>query len=70
MYTVNDESQHLIISGVPALGLQDNLRKLCGRYGDVKSLVFIPNHAEEQFVEAYHIQYDRIQSARQVFSKI
>ncbi|XP_034255573.1 uncharacterized protein LOC117653789 isoform X2 [Thrips palmi] len=64
VYTVNDESQHLIITGVPSLGLQDDLRKLCGRFGDVKSLIYVPNHATEQFVESYHIQYARIQSAR------
>lgn len=49
---------------MPTLGLQDDLRKLCSRFGDVKSLIYIPNHATEQFVEAYHIQYARIQSAR------
>ncbi|GLH02838.1 Uncharacterized protein GBIM_08801 [Gryllus bimaculatus] len=64
VYTINDESQHLIISRVPALGLQDELRKLCSRYGDVISLVFIPNYEGEEFTEAYHVQYSRIQSAR------
>ncbi|KAK3918626.1 RNA-binding protein 48 [Frankliniella fusca] len=64
VYTVNDESQHLIISGVPSLGLQDELRRLCFRFGDVKSLVYIPNYSSENFVEAYHVHFSRIQSAR------
>lgn len=64
MYTVNSESQHLLVCGVPSLGLQDELRRLCGRFGDVKSLVFVPKYAEEEFTEVYHVQYSRIQSAR------
>ncbi|KAJ1524926.1 hypothetical protein ONE63_009784 [Megalurothrips usitatus] len=64
VYTVNDESQHLIISGVPSLGLQDELRRLCTRFGDIKSLVYVPNYTTEKFVEGYHVQYARIQSAR------
>lgn len=61
---MNDESQHLIISGVPSLGLQDELRRLCTRFGDIKSLVYVPNYTTEKFVEGYHVQYARIQSAR------
>ena len=64
MYTVNSESQHLLVCGVPSLGLHDELRRLCGRFGDVKSLVFVPNYAEEEFTDVYHVQYSRIQSAR------
>ncbi|XP_023713599.1 uncharacterized protein LOC111867731 [Cryptotermes secundus] len=64
VYTVNSESQHLLVCGVPSLGLQDELRRLCARFGDVKSLVFVPNYAEEKFTDVYHVQYSRIQSAR------
>ncbi|XP_067005519.2 RNA-binding protein 48 isoform X2 [Anabrus simplex] len=64
VYTVNNESQHLLVCGVPALGLQDDLRKLCSRFGDVKSLVYIPKYSQEEFTDAYHVQYTRIQSAR------
>jgi len=64
VYTVNSESQHLLVCGVPSLGLQDELRRLCARFGDVKSLVFVPKYAEEEFTEVYHVQYSRIQSAR------
>ncbi|PSN29225.1 hypothetical protein C0J52_28176, partial [Blattella germanica] len=64
VYTVNNESQHVLVCGVPALGLQDDLRRLCARFGDVKSLVFVPKYAEEEFTDVYHVQYARIQSAR------
>lgn len=61
---MSDESQHLIVSGVPALGLQDELRKLCQRYGDVKSFTYVPNYSTEKFVDSYHVHFARIQSAR------
>ncbi|CAG2053214.1 unnamed protein product [Timema podura] len=64
VYTINDESQHLLVCGVPSLGLQDELRRLCGRFGDVKSLVYVPRYAEEEFTDVYHAQYTRIQSSR------
>ncbi|KAG8238056.1 hypothetical protein J437_LFUL018017, partial [Ladona fulva] len=64
VYTVNNESLHLLVVGVPALGLQDDLRRVCTRYGDVKSLAFVPGYSDEEFTDSYHIQYSRIQSAR------
>ncbi|XP_069691943.1 RNA-binding protein 48 isoform X2 [Periplaneta americana] len=64
VYTVNSESQHILVCGVPSLGLQDEVRRLCARFGDVRSLVFVPKYAEEEFTDVYHVQYSRIQSAR------
>lgn len=66
MYTINDESQHLIIRGVPALNLQRELKNLCMRYGEVKLLHTIANYSqdEEAFTEVFHVLYARIQSAR------
>ncbi|KAJ9575641.1 hypothetical protein L9F63_007502, partial [Diploptera punctata] len=64
VYTINNESQHILVCGVPSLGLQDDLRRLCTRFGDVRSLVFVPKYAEEEFTDAYHVQFTRIQSAR------
>lgn len=66
MYTVNDESQHLILRGVPKLNLYNELKHLCLRYGNVKLLHAIPEYAsdEELFTEVYHVQFTKIQSAR------
>lgn len=67
---MNDESQHLIIRGVPALNLQRELKNLCLRYGDVKLLHTIADYSkdEEAFTEVYHVHFGRIQSARLTFT--
>ncbi|XP_066246408.1 RNA-binding protein 48 isoform X2 [Euwallacea similis] len=35
VYTVNNESQHLYIYGVPQVNLRKELKHLCSKYGDV-----------------------------------
>ncbi|XP_074097318.1 uncharacterized protein LOC141526287, partial [Cotesia typhae] len=64
VYTVNDESQHIIISGVPKLKLHDDLMKIVLPYGHVKEFAGINNYPDEEFTESYHVRYERIQSAR------
>ncbi|XP_057319669.1 RNA-binding protein 48 [Microplitis mediator] len=64
VYTVNDESQHIIISGVPKLKLIDDVRKIIIPYGVIKELVVINDYPDEDFTESYHVRYERIQSAR------
>ncbi|XP_076681701.1 RNA-binding protein 48 isoform X1 [Andrena cerasifolii] len=64
VYTVNDESKHLMICGVPKLQLGEEVKKLVDPYGDVKKIHVVPDYPSEEFTEAYYIQYARIQSAR------
>ncbi|XP_071451255.1 uncharacterized protein [Hetaerina americana] len=64
VYTVNDESPHILVFGVPSLGLQDDLKRVSSKFGDIKSLVVVPGYSSEDFTETYHIQYSRIQAAR------
>lgn len=64
VYTINSESPHLHIYGVPQLKLRNELRSLCVKYGRVLKCYSVPNATCEQFTECYHVQYDRIQSAR------
>lgn len=64
VYTINQESQHLYIYGVPSINLRNELRKLCTKYGQVLSIFVVPDVATELFTECYHVQYQRIQSAR------
>lgn len=61
-----DESQHLLIRGVPALNLQKELKHLCMRYGDVKLIHQVKDYAEDEeaFTEVFHVLFARIQSAR------
>ncbi|KAK9701690.1 hypothetical protein QE152_g30412 [Popillia japonica] len=63
-YTINSESQHLCIYGVPQINLRSELRSLCSKYGRVLNIHVIIDYETEIFTECYHVQYDRIQSAR------
>ncbi|XP_014479637.1 PREDICTED: RNA-binding protein 48 isoform X2 [Dinoponera quadriceps] len=64
VYTINDESQHLLICGVPKIKLGEEVKKLIYPYGDVKAIQLVTEYPSEEFTETYHIHYARIQSAR------
>ncbi|KZC07730.1 PREDICTED: RNA-binding protein 48 [Dufourea novaeangliae] len=64
VYTINDESKHLMICGVPKLQLGEEIKKLVKPYGDVRKIHVVPDYPTEEFTDAYYIQYGRIQSAR------
>lgn len=61
---MNQESQHLYIYGVPTINLRVELKNLCSKYGQIKSIHVVPNVENEQFTECYHVHFERIQSAR------
>ncbi|XP_059047322.1 RNA-binding protein 48 [Achroia grisella] len=63
VYTINNESNHLLIFGVPSLNLRQETKSLFAKFG--KLLQFnITSHESEQFTETYHAKYEQIQSAR------
>lgn len=64
VYTINDESQHLIVCGVPKINLNEELKSKFTPYGDLKYFHLIEGYEYEEFTEAFHVQYQRIQSAR------
>ncbi|KAL6432891.1 hypothetical protein ACFW04_006323 [Cataglyphis niger] len=64
VYTINDESQHLLICGVPKVQLGEEVGKLVYPYGDVKAIQLVTEYPTEEFTETYHVHYARIQSAR------
>ncbi|XP_015123604.1 RNA-binding protein 48 [Diachasma alloeum] len=64
VYTINDESVHLIVCGVPKINLIEELKKLLSPYGDVKKCELLIEYPAEEFTESFHVQFERIQSAR------
>lgn len=64
VYTINDESVHLIVSGVPTPNYWSELKKKFGPFGDIKEFHVIAGYECEEFTEAVHVHYARIQSAR------
>lgn len=64
---MNDESQHLLIRGVPSVNLHDEVEKLCTRYGNVSSIQKVQFEDQEKFTNSFHITFVRIQSARYIY---
>ncbi|KAI8431686.1 hypothetical protein MSG28_016158 [Choristoneura fumiferana] len=64
VYTINSESNHLLIFGVPALNLRQEAKALFHKFGKLKLFTITKEHKAEQFTETYHTVFDRIQSAR------
>ncbi|CAG9863455.1 unnamed protein product [Phyllotreta striolata] len=64
VYTINQESQHFYVYGVPSINLRNELRRLCAKYGQVLSISVVSDVETEIFTECYHVRYQRIQSAR------
>ncbi|KAK4879775.1 hypothetical protein RN001_007921 [Aquatica leii] len=64
VYTINSESQHLFIYGVPKINLRNELKSVCAKYGRIRAFHVVTDYKTELFTECYHVQYERIQSAR------
>lgn len=64
MYTVNNESNHLLIFNVPSLNLRQEIKSLFSKFGKLVSFTVTPKHTIESFTETYHAVFDNIQSAR------
>ncbi|CAD1474814.1 unnamed protein product [Heterotrigona itama] len=64
VYTINDESKHLMICGVPKLQLGEEVRKLVEPYGTIEKIYIVPDYPTEEFTETYYVQYIHVQSAR------
>lgn len=64
---MNNESQHLLISGVPSVNLYDEVEKLCTRYGNVLSIRQVQLEDQEEFTHSFHVTFFRIQSARFIY---
>ncbi|KAJ8705129.1 hypothetical protein PYW08_012449 [Mythimna loreyi] len=62
VYTVNNESRHLLVFGVPSLNLRQETKALFSRFGRLQ--LNITKYPSEQFTETYHAVYEDIQAAR------
>ncbi|KAF9407549.1 hypothetical protein HW555_012472 [Spodoptera exigua] len=61
-YSINNESKHLLVFGVPALNLRQETKALFSRFGRLQ--FNLTKYPAEQFTETYHANFDDIQSAR------
>lgn len=63
-YTINSESTHLLIFGVPKINLRQELKSLLQKYGKIKYLLVSPSYPSEEFTECFHVNFENLQSAR------
>ena len=68
VYTVNDESRHLLIHNVPAIAVTAELEALCQRFGSLEHLKRLADYPTDKFCEVYYAKFHAVQSAR--FAKI
>ncbi|OAD80054.1 hypothetical protein PHYBLDRAFT_92778, partial [Phycomyces blakesleeanus NRRL 1555(-)] len=67
VYSVAQESRHIIISNVPALGLSENLLKQCSLYGAVEEIRSLDDHASvEEFTKVYYLRLGTVDAARRL----
>lgn len=65
VYTIAQESRYLIVENVPALGLVENLLKLCSSFGPVQSHRLLDDHASAtNYCDVVWIQFATTAAAR------
>ncbi|XP_066301704.1 RNA-binding protein 48-like [Branchiostoma lanceolatum] len=64
VYTVNQESRYLLVQGVPAIGVSEDLVKRFALYGAVQEYRILHEYPAEEFTQAYWVKFDRLQAAR------
>ncbi|XP_006891530.1 PREDICTED: RNA-binding protein 48 [Elephantulus edwardii] len=64
VYTINLESQYLLIQGVPAVGAMKELVERFALYGTIEQYNALDEYPAEDFTEVYLIKFLHLQSAR------
>uniref|UniRef100_A0A3Q2ZMC2 RNA-binding protein 48 n=2 Tax=Kryptolebias marmoratus TaxID=37003 RepID=A0A3Q2ZMC2_KRYMA len=64
VYTINLESQYLMVQGVPAIGVMMELIQLCALYGTVEEYRPLDEYPAEEFTEVYLVKFQKLTSAR------
>ncbi|KAK1880041.1 RNA-binding protein 48 [Dissostichus eleginoides] len=64
VYTINLESNYLMIQGVPAIGVMTELIQLCALYGAVEEYRPLDEYPSEEFTEVYLVKFQKLTSAR------
>ncbi|XP_068091371.1 RNA-binding protein 48 [Hyperolius riggenbachi] len=64
VYTINLESTYLLVQGVPAIGVMNELVESFALYGTIQEFNILHEYPAEEFTEVYLIKFQRLQSAR------
>ncbi|CAG6016160.1 unnamed protein product [Menidia menidia] len=64
VYTINLESRYLMVQGVPAIGVMEELVQRCALYGAVEEYRPLDEYPAEEFTEVYLVKFQKLTSAR------
>ncbi|XP_028820157.1 RNA-binding protein 48 [Denticeps clupeoides] len=64
VYTVNLESRFVLVQGVPAIGVMEELVRLAALYGPVEEYRALDEYPAERFTEVYLLKFQKVASAR------
>ena len=64
VYTINDESTYLLVQGIPAVGIHDELVQLFSLNGEVSEHRLMKDYPSENFCDTLLVKFKHIQSAR------
>ncbi|XP_068431661.1 RNA-binding protein 48 [Clinocottus analis] len=64
VYTINLESRYLMVQGVPAIGVMNELIQRCALYGAVEEYRPLDEYPAEEFTEVYLVKFQKLTSAR------
>ncbi|KAM5157121.1 RNA-binding protein 48 isoform 1-T1 [Mantella aurantiaca] len=64
VYTINLESRYLLVQGVPAIGVMQELVQQFALYGAIEEYNVLDEYPAEEFTEVYLIKFQRLHSAR------
>ena len=64
VYTINDESQYLLIQGLPAIDVHEEIVRLLSSSGEIEEHRILKDYPSEEFSETLLLKFKKIQSAR------
>ncbi|XP_055319308.1 RNA-binding protein 48 [Sitodiplosis mosellana] len=77
VYTIVNESRHLIVFGVPRINLHQEVKQLFGRYGEVAEVRVKTDELKsnstveiEQFTDCYYVKFQKVHQARMAKSRV
>ncbi|ODM98181.1 RNA-binding protein 48 [Orchesella cincta] len=71
VYTINDESQHLLIHNVPSIGLADEIMRLARKFGDTDVVQLLSDYPDvAEFTNVFYVKYRLLRDARQAKKRL
>ncbi|XP_040208294.1 RNA-binding protein 48 isoform X1 [Rana temporaria] len=64
VFTINLESRYLLVQGVPAIGVMQELVAQFALFGAIEEYNVLDEYPAEEFTEVYLLKFQRLQSAR------